>query len=94
MQLTLTFDLDATRETMSGEFMTAHHPSWKDHENPTDLELTNSIGNEIDSWLEDLGIEFDTISSSNQQQTLDALWEFISEKDIPAIMQKLKEKNL
>ena len=28
------------------------------------------------------------------QQTLDTLWEFISEKDINAIMQKLKEKNL
>ena len=43
MQLTITFDLDATRETMSGDFMTAHHPSWKDDENPTDLELKNSI---------------------------------------------------
>ena len=58
MELTLTFDLDATRETMSGDFMTAHHPSWKDHENPTDLELKNSIKNEINSWLEDLGIDF------------------------------------
>ena len=28
------------------------------------------------------------------QQTLDTRWEFISEKDINAIMQKLKEKNL
>ena len=28
-----------------------------------------------------------------QQQTLDVLWEFVSEKDINAIMQKLKENN-
>ena len=31
---------------------------------------------------------------NKQQQTIDVLWEFISEKDINAIMQKLKEKNL
>jgi len=30
----------------------------------------------------------------DQQRTLDVLWEFISEKDITAIMQKLKERNL
>ena len=28
------------------------------------------------------------------ERTLEVLWDFISEKDIPAIMQKLKEKNL
>ena len=31
---------------------------------------------------------------SKQQQIIDTLWEFVSEKDINAIMQKLKEQNL
>ena len=139
MELSLTFDIDSNKEDISADFWNAHHSSWKDHENPTNFELENSIKNEINSWLEDLGVDLvmkqylvihleevyehvfgdDAInrytheeliarldemydcykqivdnSDNKQQQTIDVLWEFISEKDINAIMQKLKEKNL
>ena len=33
-------------------------------------------------------------ANSKQRQIINTLWEFVSEKDINAIMQKLKEKNL
>jgi hypothetical protein len=65
MELLLTFDIDSVKEDLSddgdcdmSDFWNAHHTSWKDHENPTDLELKNSIKNEIESWLEDLEIDF------------------------------------
>ena len=58
MELLLTFDIDSNKEDISSDFWNAHHTSWKDIENPTDLELKNSIKNEIESWLEDLEIDF------------------------------------
>jgi len=97
MELSLTFDIDSNKEDISADFWNAHNRSWKDKENPTNFEFENSIKNEIESWLEDLEIDFvmkQVDNSDNKQQTIDVLWEFISEKDINAIMQKLKEKNL
>ena len=97
MELSLTFDIDSNKEDISADFWNAHSRSWKDKENPTNFEFENSIKNEIESWLEDLEIDFvmkQVDNSDNKQQTIDVLWEFISEKDINAIMQKLKEKNL
>ena len=47
-------------------------------ENINDKELISSLKN----------------AYGKQQQIIDILWEFVSEKDINAIMQKLKEKNL
>jgi hypothetical protein len=58
MELLLTFDIDSNKENISSDFWNAHHTSWKDIENPADLELKNSIKNEIESWLEDLEIDF------------------------------------
>ena len=59
MQLLLKFDIDTNKEDISADFWNAHSGNWKDKENPTDLELKNSIKNEIDSWLEDLEIDFE-----------------------------------
>ena len=58
MQLLLTFDIKANKEDISADFWNAHNGSWKDKENPTDTEVKTSIKNEIDSWLEDLDIDF------------------------------------
>ncbi len=59
MQLLLKFDIKANKEDISADFWNAHSGNWKDKENPTDLELKNSIKDEIDSWLEDLEIDFE-----------------------------------
>ena len=59
MQLLLKFDIDTNKEDISADFWNAHSGNWKDKENPTDLELKNSIKDEIDSWLEDLEIDFE-----------------------------------
>ena len=97
MELLLKFDLKETREEMSADFWNAHNRSWKDKENPTDLELKNSIKNEIDSWLEDLEIGFnmeegiDKKIYYNNEIVKDILWEFVNYKDIPEIEKKLKE---
>ena len=65
MELSLTFDIDSNKEDISSDFWNAHHSSWKDHENPTNFELENSIKNEINSWLEDLEIDFNMKESSH-----------------------------
>ena len=59
MQLLLKFDIDTNKEDISADFWNAHSGNWKDKENPTDLELKNSIKDEIDSWLGDLEIDFE-----------------------------------
>ena len=59
MQLLLTFDIKANKEDISADFWNAHNGSWKNNEKPTDTEFKNSIKNEIDSWLEDIEIDFD-----------------------------------
>ena len=58
MQLLLKFDIDTNKEDISADFWNAHSGNWKDNENPTDLELKNSIKDEINSWLDDLEIDF------------------------------------
>ena len=97
MKLTLTFDINNNKRDISADFWNAHHNNWKDNENPTDLELKNSIKNEIDSWLEDLEIGFnmeegiDKKIYYNNEIVKDILWEFVNYKDIPEIEKKLKE---
>ena len=59
MQLLLKFNIKANKEDISADFLNAHSSSWQNDEKPTDLELKNSIKNEIDSWLEDLEIDFE-----------------------------------
>ena len=59
MQLLLKFDIKANKEDISADFLNAHSSSWQNDEKPTDLELKNSIKNEIDSWLEDIEIDFE-----------------------------------
>jgi len=59
MQLLLKFDIKANKEDISADFWNAHNGSWKNNEKPTDTEFKNSIKNEIDSWLEDLEIDFE-----------------------------------
>ena len=59
MQLLLNFDIKANKEDISADFWNAHNGSWKNNEKPTDTEFKNSIKNEIDSWLEDLEIDFE-----------------------------------
>ena len=58
MQLLLKFDIKANKEDISADFWNAHNGSWKNAEKPTNTEFKNSIKNEIDSWLEDLEIDF------------------------------------
>ena len=57
--LLLKFDIKANKEDISADFLNAHSSSWQNDEKPTDLELKNSIKNEIDSWLEELEIDFE-----------------------------------
>ena len=59
MQLLLKFDIETNKEDISADFLNAHSSSWQNDEKPTDLELKNSIKNEIDSWLEELEIDFE-----------------------------------
>ena len=59
MELILKVDLEIARDKISGDFTTAHHENWEDEENPTDLELTNSLKDEITSWLDNSGIQFE-----------------------------------
>ena len=59
MQLLLTFDIKANKEDISADFWNAHNGSWKNNEKPTNVEFKTSIKNEIDSWLEDLEIDFE-----------------------------------
>ena len=59
MQLLLKFDIKANKENISADFWNAHNDSWKNNEKPTDTEFKNSIKNEIDSWLEDIEIDFE-----------------------------------
>ena len=66
MELLLTFDIDSNKEDISADFWNAHNGNWKDDENPTDLELKNSIKDEINSWLDDLEIDFKMKENNNE----------------------------
>ena len=66
MELLLTFDIDSNKVDISADFWNAHNGNWKDNENPTDLELKNSIKDEINSWLEDLEIDFTMKENNNE----------------------------
>ena len=59
MELRLTLDIAIIRREMKSDFITAHCGGWQDEENPTDLELKNSIKDEINSGLRYLGISED-----------------------------------
>ena len=59
MQLLLKFDIKANKEDISADFWNAHNGSWKNNEKPTNTEFKTSIKNEIDSWLEELEIDFE-----------------------------------
>ena len=59
MQLLLKFDIETNKEDLSADFWNAHNGSWKNNEKPTNAEFKTSIKNEIDSWLEDLEIDFE-----------------------------------
>ena len=59
MQLLLKFDIETNKEDISADFWNAHNGSWKNNEKPTNAEFKTSIKNEIDSWLEDLKIDFE-----------------------------------
>jgi len=58
MQLLLKFDIKADKEDISADFWNAHNSSWINTKKPTNTEFKNSIKNEINSWLEDLEIDF------------------------------------
>ena len=59
MQLLLKFDIETNKKDISANFWNAHNDSWKNNEKPTNTEFKTSIKNEIDSWLEDLEIDFE-----------------------------------
>ena len=102
MELTLTFDIEDIKKDLSddgdfdmSDFWNAHSINWEDSENPTTSELKDSIKSEIECWLEDLGLCFDMkeitkLYRNPKTQLADVLWEFINEKDIDAIQQRLK----
>ncbi len=58
MELVLKVDLQTTKEEMSADFWEAHSSNWNNPEEPTHLEIQNSIKDEINSWLDDLQISF------------------------------------
>ena len=103
MELTLTFDIEDIKKDLSddgdfdmSDFWNAHSINWEDSENPTTNELKDSIKSEIECWLEDLGLRFGMkeitkLYRNPKIQLADVLWEFINEKDIDAIQQRLKE---
>tara|TARA_R100000805_G_scaffold15264_1_gene17102 strand:+ start:499 stop:789 length:291 start_codon:yes stop_codon:yes gene_type:complete len=64
---TFIINVDTDEESMDSDFIDAHCDNWKDEENPTEEELTNSFKNECESWLNDLGfgIEFEEPKEDN-----------------------------
>ena len=63
MELRLILDIAIIKKEMKADFITAHCSGWQDEENPTDLELRNSIKDEINSGLRYLGISFEMVES-------------------------------
>jgi hypothetical protein len=105
MELTLTFDIKDIKKDLSNDgdfdmsdFWNAHSFNWEDSENPTTNELKDSIKSEIECWLEDLGLRFGMKEGGNSQQAQieklkDVLWEFIKDKDITQIEERLTGKD-
>jgi len=105
MELTLTFDIEDIKKDLSddgdfdmSDFWNAHSINWEDSENPTNGELKDSIKSEIETWLEDLGLCFNMREGGNSQQAQieklkDVLWEFIKDKDITQIEERLAGKD-
>tara|TARA_Y100000592_G_C5406926_1_gene286149 strand:- start:266 stop:556 length:291 start_codon:yes stop_codon:yes gene_type:complete len=87
---TFIINVDTDEESMDSDFIDAHCDNWKDEENPTEEELTNSFKNECESWLNDLGfgIEFEEPKEDNSLSialdimTDEQVEEFISETEM------------
>lgn len=99
--------ISVDKNHLGSGFVYAHEGNWLSNSEseedyyitPTDDELTDSIQSEILSWLEDLKFDVEVNTSvdfekraENLQLLIDILWDYVSEKDIPEISQRLEEE--
>tara|TARA_B100000029_G_C16899194_1_gene713380 strand:+ start:226 stop:480 length:255 start_codon:yes stop_codon:yes gene_type:complete len=75
----ININLSCDEDRMSG--------SW--NETHGDTVNADNIKSEITSWLEDLGFTVDFSKETYHEKVKDILWEYISEKDIPEIAERL-----
>jgi len=59
MELLLTLDIDVIRVEMKPAFTSKYKSNWVDQENPTDVELKESLKDEVNVGLRYLGISED-----------------------------------
>lgn len=78
-------DIRVDKTNMGTSFLNAHSDDWQE-EIPTDLELYNSIRNEIYSWLNDCKIQvmsLDAISDEKYlRKGLDVALDLLSDRDV------------
>ena len=63
MELSITLDLDVIRVEMKSVFTDKYKADWVDQENPTDIELKNSIKAEVNAGLDYLALTFEVKTS-------------------------------
>jgi hypothetical protein len=63
MELSITLDLDVIRVEMKPVFTDKYKVDWVDQENPTDIELKNSIKAEVNAGLDYLALTFEITDS-------------------------------
>ena len=54
---TLEISLEVDLEELSQDFIDSHNSNWVNNTTPTRKEMTESLKNEITSWLETLNLE-------------------------------------
>ena len=59
MELSVTLDLDVIRVEMKPVFTDKYKADWVDQENPTDIELKQSIKDEVNAGLKYLALTFE-----------------------------------
>jgi hypothetical protein len=58
---TLEISLEVDLEELSQDFIDSHNSNWFNNTTPTRKEMTESLKNEITSWLEALNLEVTNI---------------------------------
>ena len=78
---TFIINVDTDEESLDTDFIDTHFDNWKDEENPTEEELTNSFKNECVSWLNDLGFGIEFVEQK-QDNSLSIALDIMTDRQI------------
>ena len=90
---TFIINVDTDEESLDTDFIDTHFDNWKDEENPTEEELTNSFKNECVSWLNDLGIGIEFLEQK-QDNSLSIALDIMTDRQVEEFIARTEQGEL